>query len=634
MKKTHKLVALLLTIIISFSSVCASVFAKDFAPVFDINNPGIRTQYIYSENKVSWLRKLVVKEDMLSSEGIITEETLYPVTDYPYTTDAPNFKEEVGECIKTYTLDEDSQRAAYLYLLETVGALTIISEPNVSDETKADWLRKQGIIITEEDEKDPDKLLMISALYAMMRNDLYYVYKGEHLTIPKGTPLEEAVVIYLSALSGQNTLLSKFISKFFGSGSLGNLEDYMYYTSLMALYTNGYVSATEVTRISREEVYKRVAIMTIRNYGISIDSEKASTEEIRHKYLTAMLGTHFKVKLDPESLEKSKFKNTIPFYVLQRMAYEDVNLTISQTKYSYEECFEKVLVNTDRFDLENEFFADIYEYNVYLDNNRTKIYVSPTPVNAASVVTINGTIVPSGSYAEIALKNVEHQIINLVSKYTVNGKTTTSSYKLNIFQGTKPPADSDLTGIIPTYGPGTTKPNEGTGSGGSSGSQGTGNGAGAGVGNNGLTATLPNLGNVISGFNGSATNLLGQIFTFNDKGQLVDQQGNILSPNVLETLPVGYTYVKGEDGSIKIVLIDDTTTEPTTDTANKKAEEDPTRKTIVIVSLVACIALIIALIATMVLTKKNKGMSKKEKERAKKTKKEARDLKKEQKKKK
>ncbi len=631
MKKSQKIVALLLTIIISFSSICASVFAKDFAPVFDIKNPGIRTQYIYSENKGSWLRKLVVKEDMLSSEGIITEETLYPVTDYPYTTDAPNFKAEVEECIKTYTLDDNSQRAAYLYLLETVGALTIISEPTVSDATKADWLREQGIVITKEDEQDPDKILMISALYAMMRNDLYYVYKGEHITIPKGTPLEEAVVIYLSALSGQDSILSKFISKFFGSSSLGNLEDYMYYTSLMALYTSGYVSATEITKISREEVYKRVAIMTIRNYGISIDSEKASTEEIRHKYLTAMLGTHFKVKLDPESLEKSKLKKNIPYYLLQRMAYEDVNLTISQTKYSYEECFEKVLVNTDRFDLENEFFADIYEYNVYLDNTRTKIHVSPTPVNASSVVTINGTIIPSGSYAEIKLKNVEHQIINIVSKYTVNGKTTTSSYKLNIFQGTTPPADSDLTGIIPTYGPGTTKPNAGSDSGNSTGSQGTGTGS-VSI-NTDLTLTLPNLGNVIDGFNGSATNLLDQIFKFNDKGQLVDQQGNVYSPNMLETLPVGYTYVKGEDGSFKIVLINETTTQPTTDNANGN-NEDPKRKTIFIVSLVACVFLIVALIITVVLTKKTKGMSKKDIERAKKAKKEARSLKKEQKKKK
>lgn len=623
MKKLKKLIALLLTTVLALTSISTSVFAREFAPAFDINNPGIRTQYIYDENKPSWLRKIVVKEDMLSAEGIVTEATLYPVTDYPYNTDAPNFKAEVEECIKTYTLDEDSQRAAYLYLLETVGALTIISEPSVSDQTKADWLRQQGIVVTEEDEKDPDKILMISALYAMMRNDLYYVYKGEHLTIPEGTPLEEAVVIYLSALSGQNSVLSQFIAKFFGSGSFGDLEDYMYYTSLMALYTNGYVSATEVTKLSREEVYKRLAIMTIRNYGISIDSEKATTEEIQQKYLTAMLGTHYKVDLDPESLEKSKLRRTIPYYILQRMAYEDAKLTISQTKYSYEECFNKVLLNTDRFDLENDFYADIYEYNIYLENNRTNISVSPTPINAASVVTINGTTISSGAYAQVKLQNIEHQIINLISRHTENGKTTTSTYKLNIYQGVTPAPDSNLTGIIPTYGPGTTNSN---------GNGGSGSGSAAGSANGAVGATLPNLGNVISGINGSATNILGQILTLNDKGQLVDQYGNVVSQTTYEPLPEGYKYVMGDDGIIKVVLIDETTTEPATDDTGDNGDAQR-RKIIIIVSLITCLALIIALILTVILTKKSKGMSKKDKERARKAKKEARELKKEKKKK-
>lgn len=618
MKKSAKILSFFLTVVLLITTLSTSAFAKDFAPKFDISNPGIQTQYIYSENDVSWIRKLVVKEDMLSPEGIATEAVLHPVTDYPYTTDAPHFKAEVEECTKTYTLDEDSQRAAYLYLIKQVGALSLISEPTVSDQTKADWLRSQGIVITEEDEQDPEKVLMISALYAMMRNDLYYVYTGEHLTIPEGTSLEQAIVIYLASLSGQGSTLASFIYKFFGHSSFGNLEDYMYYTSLMALYTNGYVNATEIPQLSRSEVYRRVAIMTIRGYGLAIDSEKATHEELQQKYLTAMLGTHYKVSLDPESLVKASDNQSIAYYILQRMAYEDAKLTISQSKYSFENCFKIVLQKTDRFDLKKEFYSDVYEYNVYLESNRSNISVNPTPLTAASVVTINGKPVIGGEYAKVEIQNVEHQVLNIVSRYTVNGKTTTSLYKLNVYQGTTPPPSSNITGIVPTY----KDPSNSTTSNGSNGNNPTVN----------VNLTLPNMLPYVSQINGAATNLVGKILSLNDKGQLVDQQGNIISQATYETLPEGYKYVLGDDGIITVVLIDDTTSVSENDDSDDGSKTEKTRKIIIIVSSLMCIALVIALILTLVLTKKNrnkktsdsKTKARKAKEKAKKAKLEAR----------
>ncbi len=627
MKKSAKVLSFFLTVVLLITTLSTSAFAKDFAPKFDISNPGIQTQYIYSENDVSWIRKLVVKEDMLSPEGIATEAVLHPVTDYPYTTDAPHFKAEVEECTKTYTLDEDSQRAAYLYLIKQVGALSLISEPTVSDQTKADWLRSQGIVITEEEEQDPEKVLMISALYAMMRNDLYYVYTGEHLTIPQGTSLEQAIVIYLASLSGQGSMLASFIYKFFGHSSFGNLEDYMYYTSLMALYTNGYVNATEIPQLSRNEVYRRVAIMTIRGYGLAIDSEKATHEELQQKYLTAMLGTHYKVSLDPESLAKASNNQSIAYYILQRMAYEDAKLTISQSKYSFENCFKTVLQKTDRFDLKKEFYSDVYEYNVYLESNRSNISVNPTPLTAASVVTINGKPVIGGEYAKVEIKNVEHQVLNIVSRYTVNGKTTTSLYKLNVYQGTTPPPSSNITGIVPTY----KDPSNSTTGNGSNGNNPTVN----------VNLTLPNMLPYVSQINGAATNLVGKILSLNDKGQLVDQQGNVISQATYETLPEGYKYVLGDDGIIKVVLIDDTTSVSENDSSDEGSKTEKTRKIIIIVSSLMCIALVFALILTLVLTKKNrnkktsdsKTKARKAKEKAKKAKLEAREARRQNKKK-
>ena len=626
MKNVTRLLAVFLVTVILCATMVPSAFAKDFAPKLNATNLGVNTQYLYSENNVSWLRQLTIKEDMLSSSGILNEAVLHPVTDYPYTTDAPHFKAEVEECVKTYTLDKESQKAAYLYVLNQIGALTIISEPTTSNETKADWLRAHGIIVTEEDEKDAERVLLISALYAMMRNDLYYVMKGEQYTIPAGTPLEEAVVMYLAAISGHENTLGSFILKFFGKDSFGDLEDYLYYTSLMALYTNGYVSVMEITTLPRDEVYRRLAIMTIRNYGLAIDSEKATTEELQQKYLTAMLGTHYRVSLDPASLIKARSNQGIPYYVLQRMASEDANMTISHTRYTYEQCFDYVLKKTQRFDLEKEFFSDIYEYNIYLNSKRENISVNPNPLTATSLIKINGVAVVGGQYAKVELTDAGIQAITITSTYTVNGKSTTSKYKINVIQGTTPPPDSDLTGLIPTMGS-----TNGT----------TGNALITDQNGNALI-TVPPLSVAlpyVTGVNGIASNLVGKVLSLNDKGQLVDQYGNVISQGTFETLPEGYKYVLGDDGIIQVVLMNET--EPTTADDNPLlAEDDNTiRKAIIIGAVVMCIALILALIITLAVLKKRGNSeeqvkARRQKEKAKKAKREAKEAKKANKKKK
>ncbi len=622
MKKTTRFISVLLSVTVILASFVPSAFAKEFAPKFDATNLGVNTQYLYEENDASWIRKLAIKEDMYSVGGIITEAELHPVTDYPYNTDAPTFKAEVQECVKTYTLDDDSQKAAYLYLLNQVGALTIISEPTTSNETKADWLRMQGIVITPEDELDTNKVLLISALYAMMRNDLYYVYKGEHYTIPEGTPLEEAVVLYITALSGNQNSLLAFIAKHFGVSQIPNLEDYVYYTSLMALYTNGYVSMQEITTLPRKEVFRRLTIMTIRNYGLAVDAETASTEELRQKYLTAMLGTHYRVSLDPDSLIKSRSNQGIPYYVLQKMGSQDAGLTISANSYTYEKCFDLVLKKTDRFDLENEFYSDIHEYNVYLNNQRTKISINPTPLMSTARISINDTDVVGGQYTSVELRDIGIQSIIIESVYKFNSKQKAkSTYKINIIQGTTPPEDSDLTGIIPTYGEteGNTYATDENGN---------------------IILTLPSVSGIlpqVSGVNGIASNLAGRILSLNDKGQLVDQYGNIVSAGTHEQLPEGYKYVLSDDGIIQVVLMD-TTEAPTGEgTTGEESEITGARKNIIVISSAICGLLLAGIIITLIVIKKKDKKSdpesvrnRRKKELAKKAKREAKESKKKQ----
>ncbi|MBR2877318.1 MAG: cadherin-like beta sandwich domain-containing protein [Clostridia bacterium] len=557
MKLTHRVTAWILTLVILFSALATTASAKKFAK--EINtNIGITTQYAYEENDPSWIRQLVIKENMMSVDGIVNEKPIHPVTDYPYTTDAPNFQEEVNEYVILYTLDENSQKAAYIYVFQQLGALSIIADPDATDKSKAQWLRDNGIVVTEEDESDPDAILMISALYALMKNDFYYVFTGERLTIPPGTTLEAALMMYLIALDGDDKSLLQFLNKYFNITSIVSLEDYIYYTTLFALYTNGYVSSRDFTTIERDEVFRRMAIMTIENAGLAVDVNTATTEEIQVKYMAAMLGTQYKVTLDPDSVLRANRNNTVPFYIIQRMANEDKNLAISANKYTYEEAFDIVLKKTNRFDLEKQFYSDIFEYNVYLDAYRDIIYLNPTPLTTAGItVKINGKAVQHSHYETLKLNSDEKQVFT-VSATCKGGHTST--YKINIFQGLGEPDNSkDVTGIVSNFAVDVTDALSPT-----------------------VTPTYDYLDPNISLNNGivpPAPNP--EILHINEYGQLVDSKGNVISNSVSESLPAGYGYILDTAGNITIGKLDEVTTTATEVTEDNSMSTEQI-KTIVI----------------------------------------------------
>ena len=332
-----------------------------------------------------------------------------------------------------------------------------------------------------------------------------------------------------------------------------------------------------------------------------------------------MLGTQYDVKLDPASLEKAKSNQGIPYYVLQRMANQDANVTISHKKYSYEECFDIVLKKTDRFDLADEFFSDVYEYNIYLEAKRENISINPTPVQATTTVEINGKSVQTGKYAIIQLLDKAKQTITIVSTYIVNEQKISSTYKLNIYQGEKEPEDSNITGIIATLGPTVTE-------------------------NNGTTQvitgtpSLPAASPLVSNFNNAAMNVVGNILSVNDKGQLVDQNGNIISQGNYEQLPEGYKYVVGDDGIIQVVFAESTTLANPSQSDDEGLNDEKVKRLIIIIALALCVALFAALVAILIISNKKKKSNadvvraRRAKEKAKKAKLEAKQAKKDKKK--
>lgn len=612
--RTIRICAVLLSVIMLASGMSLPTFAasRKFSPIVSTDKISVRTQYAYDENNPSWLRKLVVKEDLYSAEGIATEAVLYPVASYPYRTDAPCFKEEVADYVKAFTLDESSRKAAYIYVLNQIGALDLIASAPPEGQSKADWLREHGIVVTPDDETNPDSVVMINALYSLMKNDFYYVITGNHIEIPEGTPLEAAVMMYLIALSDTDSKLSEFLAKYFTNTNILTLEDYVYYTSLMTLFTNGYVSVKELPKMTHEEVYRRLAIMTIRNAGISVDIENVTTEELQIKYLAAMLGIQYNITIDPQSLEKEVASGSTAYYILRRMAYEDSSVTVSATKYTYEQAFDIVKKQTTRFNLENKFYSDISEYNIYLAKRRDAIYINPTPLSTSgATVYINDTKTADNKYSKITLTADRMQIINVTVKYALNGKNAVSYYRLKVYQGTDPADGSNITGVIGSVGDvNITLPSAGD--------------AVSGV----VDALVPGVSKINSALP-SLYDLVGNAISINENGQLVDKDGNVIN-DPSYTLPEGYKYAIDSAGKIVVVPID-AEVSTALSTSGSSADGKSTVKILIIVGsalfLAALLAAIIIVFSTNAKKKKNKSAyyaARKAKEKAKKAKKEAR----------
>ena len=296
--------------------------------------------------------------------------------------------------------------------------------------------------------------------------------------------------------------------------------------------------------------------MSISNSGISIDASSATDEEIQIKYMAAMLGTQYDVTLDPDSVFKANRNKTLAHYIIQRMAYEDKKLALSSSKYTYEEAFDIVLKKTNRFDLEKEFYSDIYEYDLHLDHFRELIYINPTPIdNGYLTVKINDKKVNLNQYAKVTLNSDPTQVIFIDVQYNGASKQNTS-YRLNVYQGTTPPDDENVTGIISNVG----------------------------------VDIVPNLNNTVTpsydyldptiNIQNAVSSPAAQILHINEQGQLVDSQGNVISDSVKESLPAGFGYILGADGIVTIGKLDEVLT--TGDTSTQPKIDKEQIKTIVI----------------------------------------------------
>ena len=422
--KIRKLLAVMLSAVLLMGVLSAGLCSSAILMV--------ETQFTYDSVNLSWLKDMIVKEDMSSIDSLALQQAeLEPVSKYPYRHTAASFKEEVGYYQVLYTLDESMTDVAYLYILQIVESLAESSAAaSFSDEYIRSYLESLGVVYPSGDAANSSETLIVArALFSIISTD-------ESFTIKRGTGLYEAFTSYISVIIGVDT---SYIIKFDDDGILSGLEEYILAACRYMLYNMGYDVNSNT---SDEEIYRLLAIMTIRTQGISIDTSTATFEEIKVKYLCAMMCRIYDVSINVADFEKAVNADKLPFYMLQLIGKKSG--VAVKDNVTYEEAFDIVSKNTAYFNLEaGEFYADIFEYNVRLKYIRDKIWFYPQTLGTTSEsdgtrvnVKINGKDVEENYYVDVALdSSLEKQSVSITVEYTDKNGTISSNYVVNVFQG-------------------------------------------------------------------------------------------------------------------------------------------------------------------------------------------------------
>ena len=385
------------------------------------------TQYEYDSADVAWLTDLVIKEDLSSVSGLAQRCKLVPKPSYPYTETAESFREDVARYCSLYNLNQGSQRAAYLYFFDVLSTQSgSLLAGEISDDDIRIYLESVGI--EYPDSPDSDELIVARALYSAM-------VSGAFSGVTSGASLEEVMVTYLASLTGVNI---DTLREWMPEGSILSLDSYILAASRLALWTNGYDVDEEM---EEDEVFRMVAVMTIEQMGISADSS-LSFDELKHKYMAAMLGKKYGVVVDGDRLAAAVESGNEAFYMLQLLGRQG-GVSIREDNSTYEEAFELVAENTGIFDIqEDEFYADIDHYELTLSYKRSSLwfyptaYVSGDPDYVVSI-DVNGFPIRNGYYTEVAIDpDKAYQTLAVSVVVTSEKKNSQFVYYIDLRQGT------------------------------------------------------------------------------------------------------------------------------------------------------------------------------------------------------
>lgn len=364
-----KLLVFLLTLTMLLAvSVCPAFASEGQITYFGALtiNPG-NTR---SENPVynyAWFDNMIIRDDPMAA---LQSKVVPKPTDYPYALTYDEFIEESKNYSMLLTIDENTVAAGYDEVVNAMYYLVVAMGMTTELDIMQEYLVEQGIRLPANSAASKAE---IAVVYAAIKYDAVYTLYGKHVTFPKGTTLDGAVVIILSALTG--TVVSSDVDSLTGYGVYCTKT---YVTSFSELPISDDPSTEEIF------YWAKVISAASNDYKVPVEvyalTTPAQKQYVDYAYYASILTTVYDVQINPVKLVvamQSSDELALQKLILYSML--DESGVDYSTDMTCRELFDMACEN-GWFALEEEFYTDVTRYEVTVAQECTKIWFTPFPL--------------------------------------------------------------------------------------------------------------------------------------------------------------------------------------------------------------------------------------------------------------
>ncbi|MGN0468490.1 MAG: hypothetical protein ACI4GY_07195 [Acutalibacteraceae bacterium] len=421
------IVALAMLTVVAAVPFCAS------AVTFDEENLQIKPGNTQSKSPVyslSWLDKLIVRDDATS----VTTARMVPKAEYPYSTTYDEFVSDVNNYTILNALNEDtltdslnSAMKAFYYVVTAMGMTTDLDE-------MYSFVSNKGIRVPAN--MDSYDKIELAVVYACIKYKAVYVFYGKDIKFTKGTTLDEAAAIILSQVGGFS--IPSTVKSVSGL-SMYFMKDYIDDFDEIPLSDNP----------DMDELFHWIRAIASSKQGYSIpmieygETTQAQRDYVNYCYYATIFDTIYDININPFELVKADNEGdvtSIPKLILTTML-DEKNVAYDETA-KCENLFDLACQN-GCFELDEEFYSDIYSYDLYVVKSCEKLWFTPFALadqlggdNSFLTVNVAGKKISSAvtTYAKLS-PSKENETVKVVVIYNdPNGEHHETTYTFNIIK--------------------------------------------------------------------------------------------------------------------------------------------------------------------------------------------------------
>lgn len=454
MKKISALILTLIMLWVMTLPALASPLEAFYTADINLNNPG-NPRADKPEYSYSWLDNILVRSD----PSAVTSAAYTPVPDDYRSEDTyEEFVNEVNNYSLLFKLDEKTVGDAYHEVSSLIYYAVTAMGFTADYQTMCDYIQSQGIALSRNNAVD--NAMSVAVVYAALRYNAVYVLYEKNVEIPVGTTVDQALIAILAALVG--VTLPSGIDSYSGFGVL-----------TIKNYIEGFEDLPVSENPEADEVFHWAKVITASENGYQVpmsafdEATRAQREYVDYLYYASIINTLYDIYVDPVYLVlamQSSEDNALQRFILKSMLDEkQIAYTADMT---CEQLFDLACRN-GYFALEDEFYTDIFKYELTVPASCDKIWFTPFALSsqleggndAYLRLFLNGTEMKPNSTVSVALDTAKAQeTVEIKSVYDdgENPKEETV-YSFRVIKSTaldekrEPVAENDMVGQVEQF---------------------------------------------------------------------------------------------------------------------------------------------------------------------------------------